>query len=283
MSTVFFCADDYALNAPISQAILRLLKGRRIQATSCMTQAPDWDIHGAKLREVKNSCPQLQIGLHFNITHHFSDDMLYKPLGNLMLNAWLRRLSTADIQRTLAYQWQRFVDVMGRAPDFIDGHQHVHQFPVIRDVLLTFLTHKGFRGWIRNLNHMVITPNFFIKSKSLSLLGASTLAESCQELHFRQNERFAGVYDFNHITPYSKLMHHWLDRARNDEPTFANDVQHSLLIMCHPSVDTSDQTDGIARARVREYNYFKSDQFAQDCADRYIAFTQFAAKRLGEL
>lgn len=283
MSTVFFCADDYALNAPISQAILHLLKAGRIQATSCMTQAPDWELHGAKLREVKNVQPQTQIGLHFNITHDFFDGMLFQPLGKLMLDAWFRKLSEVEIHKTLAYQWQRFIDVMGRVPDFIDGHQHIHQFPVIRDMLLTFLTNKGYSGWIRNLNHMVVTPNFFIKCKSLSLLGAYTLAESCEELRFRQNAHFAGVYDFKNNIPYSELMIHWLDRARNSVPMTAEDVQHSLLIMCHPSVDASDQTDPIAQARVREYNYFKSDQFGQDCADRYIAFTQFTTKRSGAL
>lgn len=283
MSTVFFCADDYALNSPISQAILHLLKSGRIQATSCMTQAPEWQLHGAKLREVKNSQPQTQIGLHFNLTHNFSDDMLYRPLGNLMLSAWFRMLSETQIQQTLTYQWQRFIDVMGRAPDFIDGHQHVHQFPVIREVLLTFLTNKGYSGWIRNLSHTVITPNFYFKSIMLPHLGAHTLAEECDELHFRQNARFAGVYDFTNATPYSDLMLHWIDRAKNNKPTTSDDVQHSLLIMCHPSVDASDATDPIAQARVREYNYFRSDQFGQDCADRYITFTQFAAKRPGEL
>jgi len=283
MSNVFFCADDFALNTPISQAILHLLKSGRIQATSCMTQAPDWEIHGAKLREIKSTHPQTQVGLHFNLTHQFSDDMLYRPLGNLMLSAWLRMLSVAEIQKTLSYQWQKFIDVMGRTPDFIDGHQHIHQFPIIRDVLLTFLTNKGYSGWIRNLRHTVVTPKFYIKSKSLSLLGAPVLAEECNELHFRQNERFAGIYDFTNATPYSELMQHWLSRAKSHHSNTSNDVQHSLLIMCHPSVDATDTTDPIAQARVREYNYFKSDQFGQDCADRYIVFTQFAAKRPGEL
>lgn len=283
MSTVFFCADDYALNAPISQAILTLLKAGRIQATSCMTQAPEWEIHGAKLRELKNTQPQTQVGLHFNLTHPFSDSMFYRPLGNLMLSAWFRLLSEIEIQKTLSYQWQRFIDVMGRAPDFIDGHQHIHQFPIIRDVLLTFLTNKGFSGWIRNLSHTVITPNYFIKSKALSLLGAHTLAEECKELHFRQNASFAGIYDFTNATPYAQLMQYWLDCAKSNKTSILNDVQHSLLIMCHPSVDTSDITDTIAQARVREYHYFISDQFEQDCADRNITFTQFSAKRPGEL
>jgi predicted glycoside hydrolase/deacetylase ChbG (UPF0249 family) len=30
----------------------------------------------------------------------------------------------------------RFEDAMGRAPAFIDGHRHVHQFPVVRALLV---------------------------------------------------------------------------------------------------------------------------------------------------
>ncbi len=285
MSTVFFCADDYALNRPISQAILQLIEDGRLQATSCMTQSSFWDAHGEKLREVRSAHPYTQIGLHFNLTHDFADEMLTMALGRLMLNAWLRGLSKAAIEKTLAYQWQRFIDVMGRAPDFIDGHQHVHQFPVIRDVLLTFLTNKGFSGWIRNLSHTVETPGFFIKSKALSLLGARALTSECEELHFKQNARFGGIYDFSNITPYPALVQHWLSRANGGKSTILDPkgVQNSLLIMCHPGVDKSDRTDTIASARVREYNYLASHQFIQDCVKRDITFTQFASKRSGEL
>ena len=283
MSTVFFCADDYALNKPISQAIVQLIEDGRLQATSCMTQSPLWEAHGLKLREVRSAHPYTQIGLHFNLTHNFSDSMLTMTLGRLMLNAWLGGLSRPEIERTLSYQWQRFVDVMGRTPDFIDGHQHVHQFPIIRDVLLTFLTNKGFSGWIRSLSHTIETPKFFLKSKMLSLLGARTLSFECEDLHFKQNARFGGIYDFSNLVPYPALVQHWLSRANSHKASITNpkDIQHSLLIMCHPAVDKSDPTDTIAPARVREYNYLASHQFIQDCVKNDITFTQFTTKRSG--
>jgi predicted glycoside hydrolase/deacetylase ChbG (UPF0249 family) len=283
MSTIFFCADDYALNRPISQAIVQLIEDGRLQATACMTQSPFWEAHGAKLREVRGAHPHTQVGLHFNLTHNFSDDMLTMTLGRLMLDAWLFGLSHAAIEKTLAYQWQRFIDVMGRTPDFIDGHQHVHQFPVIREVLLTFLTNKGFSGWIRNLSHTVETPSFFIKSKMLSLLGARTLASECEELHFKQNARFGGIYDFSNLVPYPTLVQYWLSRANTYKPPISEpkDVTHGLLIMCHPAVDQSDPTDVISAARVNEFNYLASHEFIQDCVKNDITFTQFTAKRSG--
>ena len=283
MSTVIFCADDYALNRPISQAIVQLIEDGRLQATSCMTQSPFWEAHGLKLREVRSAHPNTQVGLHFNLTHNFSDDMLTMTLGHLMLKAWLGSLSRAAIEKTLAYQWQRFIDVMGRAPDFIDGHQHVHQFPIIRDVLLTFLTNKGFSGWIRSLSYTIETPSFFIKVKLLSLLGARALTYECEELHFKQNARFGGIYDFSDRVPYPVLVQHWLSRVNHYKRSISahKDVRHSILIMCHPAVDNSDPTDRIAAARVREYNYLASHQFIQDCLRSDITFTQFTAKKSG--
>ena len=53
----------------------------------------------------------------------------------------------------LITQWNHFIEATGKTPDFVDGHQHVHQFPVIRDVLVEFLNQQRFDGWVRNLDH----------------------------------------------------------------------------------------------------------------------------------
>ena len=52
----------------------------------------------------------------------------------------------------IAAQWQRFVTVMGRAPDFIDGHQHVHILPQVRHALIEYLAAQ------RNLECYVRVP-----------------------------------------------------------------------------------------------------------------------------
>ena len=42
----------------------------------------------------------------------------------------------AALVNEIAAQLRMFVHTFGRAPDFIDGHQHVHLFPQIRDAVL---------------------------------------------------------------------------------------------------------------------------------------------------
>ena len=36
----------------------------------------------------------------------------------------------------IASQLRTFIDAFGRPPDFLDGHQHVHLFPQVRDAFL---------------------------------------------------------------------------------------------------------------------------------------------------
>jgi predicted glycoside hydrolase/deacetylase ChbG (UPF0249 family) len=285
MSSVLFCADDYALNAPISQAILQLLDDDRLQATSCMTQAADWPAHGALLRALKQRKPQIQVGLHFNLTHDFQDELPFLPLGQLMLTAWMRVLPKAWVNKSLAYQWQRFVDVMGCPPDYVDGHQHVHQFPIVRTVLTDFLANHSFSGWVRNLSQTIPTQGYMFKSSLLPRLGAGALARLCTSLGIAQNQRFAGIYDFSDATPYETLMQRWLDRANPQghlqlsvPAAEHTELTDSLLIMCHPALDNSDLSDSIASARVREYAYLASPRFAQDCVDRQLTVNRVVYK-----
>jgi len=266
LAAVMFCADDYALNTPISAAILDLIARKRLQATSCMTQAPDWPAHGQALKTLHETHPEAQIGLHFNLTHDFADGMYVQPLNILMLKAWLRQIPEDAITQTLQYQWQRFIDVFGRMPDFIDGHQHVHQFPIIRDVLICFLKEHGFNGWVRGLQHTVTTPGQWLKSTLLPRLGAYTLARRCSSTGISQNAYFGGIYDFTDRKTYADLIRYWF-RHHPAHTAGSGTAGGSLLIMCHPATDAADLSDPIRAARLREYDYFGSNQFLQDVTD----------------
>lgn len=59
---IILCADDFGLNSGISQGILKLARGNRISAVSCMVNAPDFHIHGQELLSLN----KIQPGLHFN-------------------------------------------------------------------------------------------------------------------------------------------------------------------------------------------------------------------------
>ena len=38
--------------------------------------------------------------------------------------------------REVRAQFEAFADAFGRPPDFVDGHQHVHLFPQVREAVL---------------------------------------------------------------------------------------------------------------------------------------------------
>ena len=255
MPKVCFCADDFAMNPQIDQAIFRLIERGSLQATSCMTQSPLWANEALKLKQYATT---IDIGLHLNLTHVFDVQTFSYPLAKLMLRAWSHQLEKTLIRKSIQQQWDHFIEVMGQEPHFVDGHQHVHQFPVIREVLIDFLKEQRFKGWVRSLSQTVnLAPHQF-KSQLLQMLGARRLTRLCQDAKIAQNIQFAGIYDFS-ITNYRNLCQQWFSHA-----------EQQLLIMCHPSTGLSDTLDSIYNARSQEYNYLMSAQFFQDCENNNI-------------
>ena len=51
MLSFVLCADDFAISAGVSEAILRLLRQGRLSATGAMTNRADWPRSARSLRE----------------------------------------------------------------------------------------------------------------------------------------------------------------------------------------------------------------------------------------
>jgi len=136
MKRIIICADDYGQNPTISQAIVGLLQNNRISATSCLVTSPLWAEAALALKPLKNNA---DIGLHFNLTEgnpRSTSLTSFWPLKQLIIKSQLRQLDKAAIAAELHAQLDVFLKELGTYPDFIDGHQHIHQFPIIRDALL---------------------------------------------------------------------------------------------------------------------------------------------------
>lgn len=250
MTKVCYCADDFSMSPEISSAILDLIEKHRLHATSCMTQSHLWKSDAQRLMKFLE---HIECGLHLNFTHFFDADTPSFSLPKLMFLAWSKQLDAAAIRQNIETQWNHFIEATGKTPDFVDGHQHVHQFPVIRDVLVEFLNQQRFDGWVRNLDHPLSISPYRLKTFMLRHLGAAQLNRSCQTHHIQQNRYFAGIYDFK-FSNYAALNQQWLQKA-----------QDGLLVMCHPSLLHSSIQDPIHSARVAEYQYLQSNQFEQDC------------------
>ncbi len=268
MKTIVLCADDYGQNISISQAIIELLKKNRLSATSCMVTSANWKAAARDLESVKNA---VDIGLHFNLTEgqSISNKLMFLPLSKLLIKASLRQLDQAAIEGECHAQIDSFAESLGQLPDFLDGHQHVHQFPVIRDaVLAVYKQRLQARGaYLRCVdspkNLLRFTDSAYIKRVIIQFSGAAAFKRQLIKYHIPHNVSFAGIYDFS-------------ANYKNIFSGFLRDSKSGGLIMCHPGLNASAEPDAIAAARCQEYQYFLSEDFVQECVKQKVRIARFS-------
>ncbi|MBW8848332.1 MAG: ChbG/HpnK family deacetylase [Burkholderiales bacterium] len=248
------CADDYGLGPAVDRGILALAAQGRITALSCLVNPPRWSAAGAALQDCTAAA-----GLHFNLTEgeplspalrqHWPR---FPSLGRVMAQAFLGRLPDA-LADELQAQLQRFVAVAGRAPDFIDGHQHVHALPGVRPLVLDAA--RRLRLPLRNTGH-VRGPGFALKRHVIEACGGRALAAEMRARGLPAAPALVGVYDFDPRADYRALMRGWL-----------RDMPDGALLFCHPAQGEPDAGDAIAGARLNEMAYLASPAFAADLTE----------------
>ncbi|HSW69094.1 MAG TPA: ChbG/HpnK family deacetylase [Gammaproteobacteria bacterium] len=253
MKKITLCADDYGQNKSISQAILALLEKNRLSATSCMTSSPAWSLYAEWLRPFSG---QSGLGLHFNLTEGqaLSHGFRFLSLPQLILKAYGRLLDEPAIEAELDAQLDAFLLNLGKLPDFIDGHQHVHQLPMIRDIVCR-VYEKRLRGtgcYIRSTASSLRLGS--PKALIIQALGARAFKNLLGQHKIPFNSSFAGIYPFAASAHYSRIF-----------PRFLAQIQEGGIIMCHPGLQSSDKTDAIAASRYNEFLYLESEQFVRDC------------------
>src|SRR3954451_10012245 len=136
---VWLCADDYGISPGVNRAIRDLIECGRLNATSVMMVGPAVERGEIlSLQAVAKTGPRCAIGLHVTLSAPFRPlTMHFRPLDGGMFPAFpkllraglLRRLDPEIIHSEVMVQLSAFVQIFGRAPDFVDGHQHVQLFP----------------------------------------------------------------------------------------------------------------------------------------------------------
>ena len=258
--TFVLCADDFAQNVAISEAILELLSARRITATSVFSQSPLWPAFAQQLA----AQPGIEVGLHFNLTHPFTKDA--RPLSYWLINSQLRRLPLSWLVDQVHRQIDAFTSAFGRMPDFIDGHQHVHALPQIRDGLLSALRTLGANPYLRAPDLLKHSGDSRIKTIVLKTVchGFSRLARNAG---YRVPAWFGGLYSLSPEANYSALMGAWLAA-----------MPDGALLMCHPAKPGGGNNDDpIAATRQKEYNYLAGPDFIESCerANAMLGAVQF--------
>src|SRR6266853_3225594 len=130
------CADDFALDRGAIEATLALIKLGRVTATSVMADSPHWKAAAGELKDVAD---RADVGLHLNLTQALDAGTPTWRLPSLIVRSLLRGLPRWRVRDHVERQLAAFTDAFGRIPDFVDGHHHVHQLPVVRDQLIESL------------------------------------------------------------------------------------------------------------------------------------------------
>jgi len=274
---ILLCADDYGLAPGVNAAIRDLIAAGRLTATSVMSLCPFWAGGAAPLHELADKA---DVGLHFTLTDQaplgpmprLARDGRLPPLGRLMALAYAGRLNAAEIRDELARQLDAFAAAWGGPPAYIDGHQHVHQLPTVRDAVADALS--GLPGaYVRLCGEPVgaVLRRGVAVPKTLLIGGlGGGLARLARARGIPANSRFAGVYDFAAATPFAELLPRFLDAdgAPGDR----------RLVMVHPGIpdDELRQVDSLVEPRRAEYDHLKSPAFAELLERRGIRLVRFA-------
>ena len=272
---IWLCADDYGAAPGVSAAIRELISRRRINATSVMVAAPHFDSEdAAALAKLNSGEKRAALGLHVTLTgplrplsanfsplHHGR----FLPLNAMLRRATARRLQPEPLANEIAAQLRKFIDVFGRPPDFLDGHQHVQLFPQVRDAFLKVVAERAPTAWVRQCGRA--RRGRRVRDHKALVLDILSLGfrRKARKLGIAVNPAFAGSYAFKSRANYAGLF-----------PRFLSGLPDGGLIMCHPGVVDTELKglDSLTTLREQEFAYFGSDAFLQVLAEHNVALAR---------
>src|SRR5579871_5566977 len=259
---IWLCADDYGISPGVNRAIRDLIENGRLNATSAMVVGPaiGRDEVNALKASVKAN-PRCAIGLHATLTAPFrpltmhfrpTEGGLFLPHARLLRRGLMGRLDFEVIHTELTVQLKAFVDLFGRPPDFVDGHQHVQLYPGVRKPFLAAVKDAAPGAWVRQCGRDRPLTQSLGSPKALFLDALSTqFRKRAARAGLTFNPAFAGAYDFSKQPDFSPLMQQ-----------FVHGMPEAGVVMCHPGVvdDVLISLDPLTVQREREYELLRSDR-----------------------
>ena len=270
---IWLCADDFGISPAVNTAIRDLVVRRRLNATSAMVVAPSFHRTEASALDALNAAaPRVAIGLHLAFTAPLRPlskgfkalrDGAFPPLATTARLALTYRFDYAALLGEVAAQMQRFLDTFGRAPDFVDGHHHVHLLPQISDAVLEIIPGAAPNAWLRQCGRAVPLAQRFSDPKGLLLdLFSYRFRRRAAARGLRTNPAFAGTYEFDAAANFAALF-----------PRFLDCLPDGSVVMCHPGfVDAElERLDPLTTLREKEHAFFASDAFPVVLATHGVA------------
>ncbi|HXE70987.1 MAG TPA: ChbG/HpnK family deacetylase [Hyphomicrobiaceae bacterium] len=258
---VILCADDYALSLGVARAVGELSAARRLSATSVLVTAAHWPGLAPRLSVHRG---HLAIGLHFNLTlgsplgkmPRLAPSGTLPSLAKLIGAALLGLIDRTEIRDELERQLDHFERGLSFPPDQLDGHQHVHVLPGIREVVLETLARRYptlpplVRDPSDRWEAIAARPSAKSKAALVATL-ALGFAAAARRRGLPTNQGFSGFSKFDVSVPYASELEEALKH-----------LGARPLVMCHPGHPDAAPAHGdpVAARRRMEYDALMADR-----------------------
>lgn len=273
---LILCADDYGIAPGVGLAVRELIGLGRLSATSCMTSSPFWPAEAALLRPLGDLA---DIGLHLTLTDQtplgsmpsLTADGRLPSIGSLMRRAYINRLDAGEIAAEAERQLDAFETCWGGPPAFLDGHHHVHQLPIIGDVVRALYERRLRRhgAYLRYTDE----PFAAIWRRGVCPLKASVIAATGLAFARRAraagipgNQGFRGVRDFVGGQPFSTMF-----------PRFLEGRASKTIVMCHPGIVDAHlaKADPATGPREEEFHYLAGEECGRTLSAHGVRIVRF--------
>jgi chitin disaccharide deacetylase len=274
-------ADDFGIGPETSRAILDLAAQGRVTGTVLLVNSPFAE--DAVLRW-KRSGITLEIGWHPNLTLDrpvsppekvpslIRANGTFYPLGSFMKRMMLGKVRISEIESELRAQYDRFIELMGHTPAFLNGHHHVHVFKPVAEALAAILAEERVRPYVRRVREprsmLWRIPGARLKRLMLSLIARRT-AGIYDSLGCPSNDCLAGITNPVCVTDAAYFTR-WLACAPG----------RVVELTCHPGYwDDSlhgrdcEVGDGLVQRRVDELAGISRANFMEVCREARLQLT----------
>jgi len=255
---IVLCADDYGYSPGVSRGIRELLELGRLSATSSMVVFPEFESDGPLLKPFLD---RADTGLHFTLTAN-------RTIASVAWEAHTHPQHLQPVVSELEHQVTKFADVIGCLPDYIDGHQHVHVLPVVRDAVVQVARRIG--AYVRN----TMDPIGLAMCRRPGVLESIYLARASRKLAafaraagVPTNCGFRGVRTFREKVPFRLLFQRMIKNADS-----------GCLVMCHPGYPDAllSERDPVQSMREEEFRYLAGPDFPRDLAAEGVVLSRLA-------
>ncbi len=243
-------ADDYGLSPAVSRGIRSLIAAGRLSGTGCMTLFPEWGEEAGLLKATAN-VGAADIGQHLTLTDFpglagFSLDGSGRmpPLRHLIATLATTDRHDRAIRDELDAQLAAFETDWGRAPAYLDGHQHVHFLRPVRQWLKDKAGQFPARPWLRGAPAMTLATGVALKAKiGFVAMLARGFDGEMRAAGYPVRGPLAGFYDWRRPDTFEAALEVWAQTA-----------PPGSVVMCHPGEidDLLESRDSLVAARAVE-------------------------------